>query len=144
MYILVLSYHLCLSIPSSFFSSALLSCYLPCPSHPWLIILIIFDEECKLWSSSLCISFQPHIISSLLGPNILLSTLFSKTFSLCSSLNVRRRSYTPIQNYRKVIVLCILIFIFLDSSWEAKKVLHWMVENITWISYSLNFLINQI
>jgi hypothetical protein len=34
-------------------------------------------------------SLQPPITSSLFGPNILLSTLFSNVFSLCSSLNFR-------------------------------------------------------
>jgi hypothetical protein len=32
---------------------------------------------------------HPCVASSILGPNILLSTLFSNTLSLCSSLSVR-------------------------------------------------------
>jgi hypothetical protein len=34
-------------------------------------------------------NLQPPVTSSLLGPNILLSTLFSNTLNPCSSLNVR-------------------------------------------------------
>jgi hypothetical protein len=51
-----------------------------------LINLIILDD--KLWSSSLCSLLQSPAPSSLLGPNILPSTLFSDTLNLCSSLNV--------------------------------------------------------
>jgi hypothetical protein len=55
-----------------------------------LIILILLGEQYKLWSFSLCIFFfQPPVTSSLFGPNILFSTLFSNTLSLCSSVKVR-------------------------------------------------------
>jgi hypothetical protein len=37
----------------------------------------MFGEEYKLWSSSLSSFLQSHVTSSLFGPNILLSTLFS-------------------------------------------------------------------
>jgi hypothetical protein len=42
----------------------------------------------KLWSSSLCILLQ-------LLPNILLSTLFSNTLNLCSSLSMRDQVSHP-------------------------------------------------
>jgi hypothetical protein len=50
---------------------------------------IIFGDEYRSLSSSLCSLLHFPVASSLLGPNILLSTLFSNTLSLCSSLSVR-------------------------------------------------------
>jgi hypothetical protein len=60
------------------------SCYMYRPSHPpWL-------DHCNYtwWSSSLCSFLQPPVTSSLYHLNILLSTLFSNTLILCSSINV--------------------------------------------------------
>jgi hypothetical protein len=54
-----------------------------------LKIPLIFDEEYKLCSYSLCSLFHSPVTSSLFGWNILLSTLFSNTLSVCPSLNVR-------------------------------------------------------
>jgi hypothetical protein len=42
-----------------------------------LVIVIIFGEEYNLRSYSLCSFLQPRVTSSLFGPNILLSALFS-------------------------------------------------------------------
>ena len=69
-----------------------------CPAHLILLDLIIqtiLGEECKSLSSSLCSCLHSPVTSSLLGPNILLSTLFSNTLSLRSSFSVSDRVSLP-------------------------------------------------
>jgi len=65
----------------------------------------MFSEDYRSLSSSLCGFLHSPVTSSLLGPNILLSTLFSNTLSLRSSLSVSNHKTTG-----KILVLCILIF----------------------------------
>jgi hypothetical protein len=62
-----------------------------CPTHLFrldFITRIKFCEEYRSLIFSLCSFLHSHVTSSLLFPNILLSTLFSNTLSLCSSLIV--------------------------------------------------------
>jgi hypothetical protein len=63
------------------------ACCMPSPSHP-LIVHSNYTWR-RVQVMKLCSFIQPPITSSLFGPNILPSTLFSNTLSLCSSLNVR-------------------------------------------------------
>jgi len=66
-----------------------------------IITRTIFGEEYRSLSSSLRSFFQSLVTSSLLGPNVLLSTLFSNTFSLRSSLNVTDQVLHPYKHNRR-------------------------------------------
>jgi len=80
----------------------------------------MLGQEYRLLSSSLCSFLHPPATSSLLGPNILLSTLFSDTLNSCASLNVSYQVLYPYKTTGKIIFLYILIFVFLDSEPEDK------------------------
>jgi hypothetical protein len=61
------------------------------------------------------------VTSSLLGPIILLNTMFSKTLSFLSSRNISDQVSHPYKTTGKIIVVYILIFKILDSNLEDKR-----------------------
>jgi hypothetical protein len=92
--ILIWFSHLCLGLHSGLFPSDARTktlytfpfspMHATCPSRLILLDLIsLFDEEYKLWSSSLCSFLHSSLTLSLCDTNIL-SIPFSNTFSLCS------------------------------------------------------------
>jgi hypothetical protein len=81
------------------------------PVHLFLFVLIIistFCEKYKLWSFPLRHSDHPPTISSIFGTNILI-TLFSDTFSLCYSINVRDQVSHTYKTTDKIINIIIII-----------------------------------
>lgn len=127
--ILVLSSHLHLGLLSCLFPSGWLSdqnfvciSYLPmCATGPAhiiflnFIVLIIFGEESKVWSCSFCSFLYHPIASSPLGPNFLVSSLFSNTLNLISSLNMTDQVSHPYKTTNVVKVLYILLMLFSDT-----------------------------
>ena len=99
----ILFSHLCLWLPSRFpnktlYASLLFPIRATCPAFliPLdLIIRIKFCEEYRSSTYSLCSFLHSPVTSSLLGPNILLSTIFSNAQSLCSSLSLNDQVSHP-------------------------------------------------
>ena len=91
-------------------------CYMTQDYLPNLdLITRIFAEECQI-CSSLCSLFCFPVTSSLPGSN----TPYSKFLSLCTSYFLRVQVLNPYTTTDKIIVLCILSFIFLNSKQENK------------------------
>ena len=87
----------------------------PCPTHFILLNLItqiIFHEEHRSLSSSLCSLRHSPVTSSLWDPNILHSTLFSKTHSLHSSLSVSDQVSHPYKTTSKISSIYLNFYIF--------------------------------
>ena len=132
--IFILSSHLSLALWSGLFPSdfptktlyAPLLCPI-CDTSPARLILldliaqIIFGDEYRSLSSSICSLLHSPVISSLLGPNIFLWTLFSKTLSLLSPLNLHDQVSHPYKTKCTIIVLYIINCILLDSKLKHKR-----------------------
>ena len=93
-------------------------CHMPHPSHSSL-----FDHPRNIWwvqqiRSSKCCSFLHFFVnSSFVRSNILLSTLFTNTLTLCFFLSVT----DPWKIIRRITVPSILLSMFLDRKLEDKR-----------------------
>ena len=132
--ILMLSFHLHLVLPSGLFPSGFptkilhtrLLCPIGviCPDHLILLDFIIrtkLNEGYRSLSSSLGGFLHTPVTSSHLETNILLNTLFSKTQSLRSFLNVSDHVSHPYKTTGNIIILYIWIFIFLCNKLEDER-----------------------
>jgi hypothetical protein len=125
---LILSAHLYLVLPSVSFSlvsppkSFMHTSFLPWVLHTLSISSSWLDRSNHIWKRvrvmkilSMPFFLRPPTISSLFGPNILRSTLFSNNLSLCSSQNVRDQFHTHIKlklvtrHQHILIFLCLLL-----------------------------------
>jgi hypothetical protein len=117
-YILILSSHLCRGLPSGYFphqNSVYTFPLYMLHASPNLILLdliswIIFHDELRSLSPSLCGLLHSPLTMSLLDSNILLSTYFWNTLSLFFSLNVNHLVSHPYKTTGRIIVLCVPLF----------------------------------
>ena len=94
-----------------------------CPTHLILLDSItwtILGEEYRSLSSSFCSFLHSPVTLFLLGPSILLSTLFWNTLSLHSSLIVSYQVSHPYKTIGNITFLFILIFTFFIANWKTK------------------------
>jgi len=89
-------------------------CYTPGPGLLDLVTQITFGEEYGL-KSSLCRLLHFPVSSSLLGPDVFLSTLFFNILSLCSSLSMTDQVLNPYKTTGNIIVLYILSHAFANN-----------------------------
>ena len=92
-------------------------------------------ERYKLWSSSLWSLL--HSPFSILGLNILLKILFSKTVSLHSSLNIRDHVSQPYSTIGNIIVLYVLIIKFFAKNPSSSQTVNDILEKSNIFSHLL-------
>ena len=107
-----------------------------CPAH---LILLDFNtrktlSENRTLSSSLCSFLHSPVTSSHLGPNFLLSTLFSNTLSLRSSLSVAPKFHSHTKQQAKLYFCVSQSLNFWIENWKTKDSLFHIEIISLWIS----------
>ena len=122
-YVLILSSHLCLALPSGLFPSGLPtkpSTHFCCPPRALYLILfylitrIMYCMKYRSQSCSLRGLLRSPVTSWFLGPKIFLSTLFSNTLSLCSFLNLQHQVLHPYKRTGEIAISYRLNFVFFE------------------------------
>jgi hypothetical protein len=83
-----------------------------CPAHLIILYFItrtILGEEYRTLSFTLCNFLHSPVTSSLLGPNILLSHLFSNTLSLRSYIDVSDKVLNPYKTTGNIVCVCVCV-----------------------------------
>jgi hypothetical protein len=92
---------------------------------------LIFGEKSRILSSLLCSFLHPQVTSSLLGPNIHLSTLFSNTFNQSPSLNFSDQLSHPYKTRQNFSSVCLNNYHALVGKLEDKKILQTFLNPLT-------------
>jgi hypothetical protein len=108
-----------------------------------LVTLIIIGKECKLWNSWLCSFLIAPITSFVLGPNILLTILFSCTIQtqyLTSSLiQTTNREHSPQRSYLLICsqISCLCVAWSMPLIRSANFLLWWgSINFVSWKLYA--------
>ena len=117
-----------ISVPFGFLTrSDIRKSHHPSPPSSHFNIPNYVRRRIQSMSLSFCNFLYSHLISSLLAPNIFLSTyclylgtLFSNTLNPCSSLKMRDQVSQPYNTTGNIIILYVLTFSFLESRQDDK------------------------
>jgi len=115
------------------------------PTHLFLLDLIIriFVEEYRSLISSICSFLHSPVILSLLGPNIFLSTLFSNTLILHSSLSMSDQISHPYKTTGKKNYSSVYLNLYILGEQTGRFQtfdMFWMLYAFFWvIPWYLNF-----